>query len=80
MAREYSSELYQYIGKVELCAFESRNSLYPFRVFTKALRDLPQVGLSPEEFRLAKEILSEKVKDTKPWDFDYFSELVREPV
>lgn len=66
MAEEYSPELYQYIGKIELKASQSINQFGRYTVFCDALESLSSEGLPKEESRLARELLITRARETKP--------------
>ena len=64
--KQYSPELCQYIGQVELRASNSRNSFESHMCFCDALRYLPDERLSKEDSRLAEEVLSARAEETRP--------------
>jgi hypothetical protein len=74
MGVEYSSKLCDYIGKIELKAFHSRDSFSRYMVFCKALDSLSNEKLPKEDSKLAGELLRIRIRDTKPHNIGSASE------
>lgn len=68
MAEEYSLGLCQYIGKIELRASQSRDSFGRYMVFCDALEKLSNERLPEKESILARELLTTRARETKPWN------------
>jgi hypothetical protein len=68
MAKEYSPELCQYLGKIELDASQARDSFARYMVFNSALESLSRAGLPDEDSRLARGVLQTRARETKPWN------------
>ena len=66
MAKKYSSDLYQYIGIVELTAFQSRDSFARYDIFHRALELLSRENFPKEELQLARSFLENRIRETKP--------------
>ena len=66
MPEKYSEKLLMYLGAIELKAFLAgeENSLNRHDVFYYALDSVPE-ELSPEESRLAREVLECRFRETK---------------
>jgi len=67
MGREPSTELYIYLGKLEVIAHSLRGDAR-YWYYSNALESLHSQGLSEEDSRLAKDILRRKEEDYKPWN------------
>jgi len=66
MASQYSPELYQYIGRIALDAFQQPNSYAHYTVFRDALKSLDGENLSGEDLRLARRFLEKRTRETCP--------------
>ncbi|MBI2499531.1 hypothetical protein HYV88_04790 [Candidatus Woesearchaeota archaeon] len=65
---EYSQALCQYLGQIELKASQSGDSFARYLCFYDALDSLACKGLSEEDSRLARDILRNRARETKPWN------------
>jgi len=61
----YSSKLCEYIGKVELEAFQSRDQFRRYTHFCDAPKSLPS-RLSPGEIELARKYFASRARETRP--------------
>lgn len=66
MTEEYSMRLCLYLGRLELDAFQAKNSFARYMVFRDALDSVSRSGLLPEESKLARKVLSIRADDTRP--------------
>jgi len=64
--REYSPELCQYIGRVEVEAFHERDSWDLYRCYQRALGSLITSGLSREDVAIAGDVLHKRLRETRP--------------
>lgn len=63
---KYSPELTRYLGRIEIDAFREKDKYYQNRIFRNALENLTTLGLSGEEFLLARQVLARRAHDTEP--------------
>ncbi len=66
MAKEYSLELCQYIGRIELRAFEAKDSFARFMVYHDALDSLRDEKFPKEDSLLVQRILLTRLDKDKP--------------
>jgi len=66
MTKEHSPQLCQYLGRLELDAFQAREPFVRYMVFYKALESLPRAGLSDEDSKLARNVLRTRAEETRP--------------
>ncbi len=64
--KPYSPELCQYIGRIELESYQSKNSFARYMCFCDALRYLSDEKLSKEDSELAEKVLGARAEETRP--------------
>ncbi len=64
--REYSDALTEYIGRTELLAARKSDGFDRYMCFFNALEKLASAGLSEEDSKLARNLLTKRVRETQP--------------
>ncbi len=72
-SNQYSPQLSQYLGNVELRASRIEDSYDRYACFRDALRSVSEAGLTESDLRLAINVLEKRIKETEPSNIGWAS-------